>query len=222
MVVRQVRDPAYGSRSDQSRDHILSAAAKLFRDQGFTATTLRQIAAAANMKAGSIYYHFSSKEQILDEVLDVGLLRIFATVKEAVEQCGEEADAETRILAAMGTHLRTLLSRSEFTSVNIRIYGQLPEGTRERHHPKRRQYGLFWDDLFRQAIDEGVFRGDIKVRPLREFVLGALNWTVEWFDPEQHSVNELVERCTKLILNGVYRQAEPGTSAGHQRRPQKV
>lgn len=213
MAVQQMRNPAYGSRSDQSRDHILSAAAKLFRDQGFTATTLRQIAAAANIKAGSIYYHFSSKEEILDEVLDVGLSRIFTTVKDAVAKCGPEADIEKRILAAMGAHLRTLLSRSEFTSVNIRVYGQLPEATRERHHPKRRQYGLFWDDLFRQAIEDGVFRSDIKVKPLREFVLGALNWTVEWFDPEQHSVNELVERCTKLILNGVYKQQEHGPFA---------
>ncbi len=221
MSTRQVRDPAYGSRSDQSRDYILSAAAKLFRDQGFTATTLRQIAAAANMKAGSIYYHFSSKEQILDEILDVGLLRIFETVKQAVEDCGEGADAETRILAAMGAHLRTLLSRSEFTSVNIRIFGQLPEGTRKRHTPKRREYGHFWDDLFRQAIEEGVFRGDIKVRPLREFVLGALNWTVEWFDPEHHSVDELVERCTKLILNGVYSQDRSERCAEEDRNPRK-
>lgn len=214
MVAQQLRDPAYGSRSDQSREHILSAAAKLFRDQGFTATTLRQIAAAANMKAGSIYYHFSSKEQILDEVLDVGLLQIFGAVRDAVEGCGPGANSETRIQAAMSAHLRTLLSRSEFTSVNIRVYGQLPESIRERHHPKRRQYGLFWDELFRHAIDDGVFRGDIKVRPLREFVLGALNWTVEWFDPEQHSVNELVERCIKLILNGVYARAGRGSPEG--------
>lgn len=204
MAVVEKRDAAYGSRSDHVRDHILSAAAKLFRDQGFSATTLRQIAAAANMKAGSIYYHFSSKEQILDEVLEAGLTRIFTRVREAVEECGPDAGVEMRILAAMRAHLKTLLSRSEFTSVNIRVYGQLPLAVRERHRPMRRQYGLFWDDLFRQAIEAGLFRKDIKVKPLREFVLGALNWTVEWFDPEQHSIDELVERCTKLILHGVY------------------
>lgn len=206
MAGQQNYDPVYGSKSDQSRDLILSAAAKLFRDQGFSATTLRQIAAATNMKAGSIYYHFSSKEQILDEVLDTGLTCIFSTVREAVANCRPDANVETRILAAMDAHLRTLLSASEFTSVNIRIYGQLSETIRQRHHPKRREYGLFWDDLFNQAIQSGVFRSDIKVRPLREFVLGALNWTVEWFDPEHHSVDELVERCTKLILKGVYKR----------------
>ena len=206
MAVSQKRKATKIEKAESPRDQILSAAAKLFRDRGFAAATLRQIAAAANMQAGSIYYHFASKEEILDAVLDVGLARIFEAVRQAVAECGSKAGAEDRILAAMSAHLRTLLSRSEFTSVNIRVYGQLPEQIRQRHQPKRRRYGLFWDDLFKQAIEAGAFRSDIKVRPLRQFVLGALNWTVEWFDPERHSVNELVERCTQLILSGVRRQ----------------
>src|SRR5215475_5023908 len=65
------------SKSEKSRDSILSAAAKLFRRQGYSATTLRQIAAMAEIKAGSVYYYFDSKEQILDEVLHLGLLGVF-------------------------------------------------------------------------------------------------------------------------------------------------
>ncbi|MBS0529403.1 MAG: helix-turn-helix transcriptional regulator, partial [Proteobacteria bacterium] len=57
------------SKSEKSRDSILKAAAMLFRRQGYSATTLRQIAATAKIEAGSIYYYFGSKEQILDEVL---------------------------------------------------------------------------------------------------------------------------------------------------------
>ena len=63
------------SKSEKSRDSILEAAAKLFRRQGYSATTLRQIAAMAEIKAGSIYYYFDSKEAILEEVLHRGLLR---------------------------------------------------------------------------------------------------------------------------------------------------
>jgi AcrR family transcriptional regulator len=59
-------------KSERSRDLILHSAAQLFHRQGFSATTLRQIAARAKIKAGSIYYHFDSKEEILDEVLDRG------------------------------------------------------------------------------------------------------------------------------------------------------
>src|SRR4051812_44361199 len=67
---------AQTSKSEKSRDTILHAAARLFRRQGYSATTLRQIAAMAEIKAGSIYYYFDSKEQILDEVLHLGLLSV--------------------------------------------------------------------------------------------------------------------------------------------------
>lgn len=190
-------------KAELSREQILLAAAKLFRDQGYAATTLRQIAAAAQMKAGSIYYHFSSKDQILNEVLDTGMKRNFTAVKEAVALCGADADPEAHILAAMSAHLRTLLSSSEFTAVDIRIFGQLPPEIQMQHQVNRAAYGKYWDDLFRAAIEAGQFRKDIKVTPLRQFVLGALNWTVEWFDPETQSVDELIDRCTKLIISGV-------------------
>src|SRR5450759_3559345 len=65
---RTAREIAQISKSEKSRDSILEAAAKLFRRQGYSATTLRQIAAMAEIKAGSIYYYFDSKEAILNEV----------------------------------------------------------------------------------------------------------------------------------------------------------
>jgi hypothetical protein len=65
-------DKALVTKSEKSRQSVLEAAAKLFRQQGYSATTLRQIASLAEIKAGSIYYYFDSKEAILDEVLDQG------------------------------------------------------------------------------------------------------------------------------------------------------
>lgn len=191
------------TKADQSRDHILSCAAQIFGDKGYAATTLRQIAAAANMKAGSIYYHFSSKSDILDEVLDTGLEQVSKAVKIAVAKCGDDASPEERFVAAIDAHLRAILSHSEFTSVNIRIYSQLPEPIRARHREKRKRYGQVWEQIFQQAIDADQFRKDVKIEPLREFVLGALNWTVEWFDPKKHSLDELIERSTQLVLNGI-------------------
>ncbi|MGP8122167.1 MAG: TetR/AcrR family transcriptional regulator, partial [Xanthobacteraceae bacterium] len=82
-------DIAQISKSEKSRDSILEAAAKLFRRQGYSATTLRQIASTAEIKAGSIYYYFDSKEAILDEVLHRGLLRVFEAVKTALKQAGK-------------------------------------------------------------------------------------------------------------------------------------
>lgn len=196
-------DPASISKSEKSRDSILEAAAKLFRRQGYSATTLRQIAGMAEIKAGSIYYYFDSKEDILDEVLDRGLHRIFDAVKTALKDAGRVSHRR-RIGIAIETHLVALLEVSDFTSANIRIYGQLPERLKKRHRPIRRAYAKYWDRLFLDARRAGEIRADIEIVPLRRFVLGALNWTVESFDfSKKDAVLKLARRTELLIFDGV-------------------
>lgn len=190
-------------KSERSRDLILQSAAQLFRRQGFSATTLRQIAAKAKIKAGSIYYHFDSKEEILDEVLDRGLRHVFESVKNAVERAGNVSQRH-RIGLAIEAHLVALLESSEFTSANIRIYGQLPEHLKKPHRPLRRAYAEYWDQLFIDARRAGEIRADMDVVPLRMFVIGALNWTIEWFRLENRdAVLELAQRTELLIFEGV-------------------
>ncbi|OUR86920.1 TetR family transcriptional regulator, partial [Cycloclasticus sp. 44_32_T64] len=64
----------------KTREKILDAAASLFSQQGYNGTALRDIASALDMKAGSLYYHFDSKEQLVLEILKIGLENIIQTV----------------------------------------------------------------------------------------------------------------------------------------------
>jgi len=199
-------DKALVTKSEKSRQSVLEAAARLFRQQGYSATTLRQIASMAEIKAGSIYYYFDSKEAILDEVLDQGLHRIFEAVKTALKKAGKVSHRR-RIGLAIETHLVALLEASDFTSANIRIYGQLPERLKNRHRPLRRAYARYWDQLFLDARRAGEIRADVEIVPLRIFVLGALNWTVEWFSySKKEAVLKLARRTELLILDGVTRK----------------
>ncbi len=191
------------SKSEKSRDSILEAAAKLFRRQGYSATTLRQIAAMAEIKAGSIYYYFDSKEAILEEVLRRGLLSVFEAVKTALKRAGKVSHRR-RIGLAIEAHLVALLEASDFTSANIRIYGQLPEHLKKPHRPLRKAYARYWDQLFLDARRAGEIRADIEIVPLRIFVLGALNWTIEWFGfNSRDAVLKLARRTELLIFDGV-------------------
>ena len=197
------------SKSEQTRSLILAAAARLFRDQGYTASTLRKIAAAAGIEAGSIYYHFNSKDEILDEVLDLGLRQVFEAVKETRAACEAQGEGFREIFAAMvHTHLTYLLQASDFTSSNIRNFSMLPTAMRERHRPLRRAYADEWDDALGKALAAGSIRSDIKIVPLRQFVIGALNWTVEWFDANRYSIEIFSNKATELILDGML--TEPG------------
>lgn len=198
------------SKAEKSRAEILRAAARILRDYGYKATTLRQIAEEADMKAGSVYYHFKSKEAIVDEVLNAGLSDLLSGVSAAVRRFDAPYDHHTRIATAISTHLDFLFKASEFTSANIRSYGMLPNHFRERHGGIRHQYGRLWDKILSEAQEDDAIRPDIKIVPLRQVMLGALNWTVEWFDPNKAgeeegylSLPEFSEMLIKLLLEGI-------------------
>lgn len=60
------------SNASETRENLLKLAARTFGTQGYSATTMRKIAEQAGIEAASIYYHFSSKEQLVDEVMEQG------------------------------------------------------------------------------------------------------------------------------------------------------
>lgn len=203
LVSKRLASKSLPTKSEKSRNLILQSAARLFHEQGFSATTLRQIAAAARIEAGSIYYYFDSKEAILDEVLDRGLRHVFESVKVAVNGAAG-ASHRKRIELAIEAHLIALLESSDFTSANIRIYGQLPEHLKKPHRPLRRAYARYWDKLFLDARKAGEIRADIEIVPLRIFVIGALNWTVEWFRLEsKDDVLKLARRTQMMVFDGI-------------------
>ena len=93
------------SKSDISRARILDAAAKMFRQKGYAATTLIEIARAAGMQAGSLYYHFGSKDELLEEVLDIGMRRVHEAVEESQERLPADSSHRDRIRVAVEAHL---------------------------------------------------------------------------------------------------------------------
>ena len=82
--------------SRRLREKGLDASADLFVEQGYTATTLRQIAKRAKIDAGSIYY-FASKDEILDEVMDIGIRAVFVAVRTSVEALSDSTSNREKI-----------------------------------------------------------------------------------------------------------------------------
>lgn len=187
-----------------TRERILLEASRLFRHHGYAATTLREVADAAGIKAGSIYYHFESKEQILGEVLDKGIQAVAAAVRERVDALPKGASARMKVAAAIEGHLWGLLHHGDFTSANIRIYGQIPPAAKNRHRKVRREYADYWDALLDEAVQRRELRRDIGATVARLFVIGALNWTVEWYNPQKGSFDDFVKQITTIVFDGTF------------------
>ncbi len=189
-----------------SRQAILDTAARLFRQEGYAATSLRAIADACDMKAGSLYYHFASKDQIVSEVLDIGVQRVFDAVKAAVQALPPSAGLQATLHCAIEAHLRALLHAHDFTSANIRIFGQVPAGVRASHRALRRRYEQYWRDLLAAFQLRGEIHAGTDLQRSVFFLFGAMNWTTEWYDEKKSGLTVVAGELADLVVNGLQSQ----------------
>jgi TetR/AcrR family transcriptional regulator, cholesterol catabolism regulator len=198
-----VVEPALKSVGAVSRQAILDTAARLFRQEGYAATSLRAIADACNMKAGSLYYHFASKDQIVSEVLDIGVQRVFDAVQGAVEALGPESSLKATLQCAIEAHLRALLQAHDFTSANIRIFGQVPADVRAAHKDLRKRYEQYWRDLLADLQHRGDIGAQKDLQRTVLFLFGAMNWATEWYDEKKSDLGSVAEELADLLAHGL-------------------
>lgn len=197
-------------RASATRKRILDVAARQFRTFGYAGVGLRGIAADAGMKAGSLYYHFDSKEEIVAAVLEIGIDLVYDTVSDAVHSVTTEQSADVVLRIAINRHLAAFLTWSDYTSANVRIFGQVPAAIRSVNLPARQRYEQLWDGLLERLKHDGLARQDLDVRATRSFLLGALNSTLEWFDPERGDIDALADTYADILMSGIL---EPGREA---------
>lgn len=200
-------------KSSRTRRRLLDAAARLFKERGYAGTRQEDIADAAAIKAASVYYHFSSKEELMGEVLDQGIARCFDAVTAAVDALGPEAGLRARLRAAVAAHLDMLLRHGDYTAANIRSFGQVPEPIRRRHWPLREAYGDYWRGLLESGQRSGELKKDADLSLLRMLLLGSLNWAIEWYDPRRKTADEIAVTVVEMFLDGVAGEAESVTDA---------
>ena len=193
-----------------SRQAILETAARLFRHQGYATTTLRAIAGECGMKAGSIYYHFASKDEIVSAVLDIGVQRVFDAVRTAVEALPADAGLASTLQCAIEAHFKALLHAHDFTSANFRSLGQVPEHVRASHRALRRRYERYWRDMLLRLQQRGEIRSGPDLRRTVFYLFGAMNWAAEWYDASKSSLSIIAGELAGLVAHGLH--AQPGAA----------
>ena len=150
--------------------------ARLFAKGGFEATSMRDIAAGAGMLAGSMYYHFRSKNDLIAAVYEAGVAEIGAAVDDAL---GEARGPWPRLEAACVAHLDSLLANSAHAAVMTADLSRLDGRLRRRLVTLRDGYEKRFVALVEAlplpaATDRSLWRLQL---------LGALNWTPTWYRP---------------------------------------
>lgn len=181
------------------RQALISAAARLFRDKGFAATSTRDIAAAVGMHSGSPFYHFRSKDALLYAVMEAGMHAAMARQAGALEAAAD-ASARQQLHWLIRAHFETLLGPgNDFIPVMLFESRHLQPLQRAALADLQAAYEAAWIPVL-QALQA---RGELRAPPAlaRLLILGALNWSVQWFDPAgAASLDELAEAALLLFL----------------------
>ncbi len=196
-------------KSDRTRQRILDTAAQEFRRRGYAGTKVNDIATAANMRAASIYYYFESKDQLFEEVLEIGLRLVFEAVRKAVSAVPPAASQRARIEAAVQAHLVMLHEYGDYSSANIRNFGQTPNEIQRRQLELRRSYGEYWRKLLQDAREAGELRPETDLSLLRMFVYGAMNWSLEWVKPGKLPATALARQLCNTLFDGIITPSSP-------------
>lgn len=197
------------------RKKILQAAANIFSKKGYAEATLAEIGTEAGTHAGSLYYYFSSKEELVEEVLNIGTRGVSELVKEAVAALPENSLHYERIKVAFEVHISQMLVKDDFIVAYWKIVDQVPAEIRDRHLEAPREYGRYLQSLIDAAKDAGEIRQDVNTRMMRLMLVGSSVYALDWYRPSGPlSPKQIADTLIDMIFSGVGARCPEASGTG--------
>ena len=177
----------------------------MFAERGLRATTVRDIADGAGILSGSLYHHFSSKEEMVDELLRDFLDWLFNRYREIV-------DSEANPLERLKGLFMVSFEAIEDRHAQVVIYQD--EAQRLLAQPRfsyiedmNRQQRKMWVELLNQGVNEGYFRPDLEVDPIYRFIRDTTWVSVRWYRPGGPLTAEQVgQQYLAIVLGGITKE----------------
>lgn len=173
---QRARSTAKGT--EVPRDRILHAAAHLFRKKGYKGTTVRDIAEAVGILSGSLFYHFSTKEEILLEIMREAFLSVCLAHEKVL---ATDADLVSKFRELVRNELEAILSddRQDFHAVVYFDWREAPEAALPELTRLFKRYKNCWHQAFKACEDAGKLRCPPDIA--EHVVVGALRGVMGWF-----------------------------------------
>ena len=174
------------TKGDRTRRRLLDAAAAEVARHGRAGASLGAIASAAGLKPGSIYFHFGSREQLIDAMLEEGVRESLARLDRAMTEVPQGAmtevprgarpgDPRARLRAAIRAHLDALHDLRDYAAVVLAPALALDGPPGAAFRELRRVYLQHWSRLVEDAQGTGVLAAGVPAPIVRDLILGALN-----------------------------------------------
>ena len=195
-----------GERDDGNRRQaLISAAAQLFKRQGYDATSTREIAALVGMQSGSPFYHFGNKQDLLLAVMVEGMQQAIARQHAACTHTTADSAREC-LRQLIRHHFDVLLGPdSDFIPVMLYEWRSLAPEQRKAITELKDDYEAAWIPVLQALHDTGQLQAPVGLARL--MIFGALNWSVQWYEParkntmaKRATLDELTDTALQLFL----------------------
>ena len=207
---------------EAKRNAVLQAAAQLFNERGFHATSLDDIAARLNVTKPTLYYYVKNKDEILLQCVRQGLDMMLAGIEVSRAAGGQAID---QLITCMQVYARIVTQ--DFGMCLIRVGDeQVPPESRK----ELRRLKSAIDQEFRRLVAEGVAEGSLAPcdPKMTAFVIaGALSWIGRWYQPGgEYTAEQVTQQCVETLMGGVLRRPQaagrsPATAPGQKPRARR-
>jgi AcrR family transcriptional regulator len=192
-------------QANSRRDELLELAAVMFAERGLRATTVRDIADGAGILSGSLYHHFASKEEMVDELLRGFLDWLFERYREIV-------DSEPNPLERLKGLFMTSFEAIEHRHAQVVIYQD--EAQRLSSQPRfsyiedlNKQQRQMWIDVINQGVKQGYFRRDLDVDLVYRFIRDTTWVSVRWYQPGGPlTAQQVGQKYLAIVLGGIQKE----------------
>ncbi len=182
------------------KEHIDAAARNLFRERGYRATSMRDIAQTVGIEAASLYNHIDSKESMLQHIcfnMAEKFLAIMCEVKHL------KANPELQLKEAVRRHVEIIISHTAESAVFVHEWKHLSEPHLASFKKMRDTYEHFYRDIIRCGGQSGLFK-DIQENFAVMVLFSAVNRLYDYYKPDgKLNPTQIAESITDIFLNGI-------------------
>lgn len=195
--------------AEAGRREVLGAAATVFMERGFAATSVDDIAEVLGSTKGRIYHYYRSKADIFLDVLTLSMLDLLERIRPIAER--RDLRPDERLHAAARMHATVMMTQSARSRVAVQgteMHLMQEAGAKQRRALQafvdmRDEYEQYFADIVADGIRAGLFR-DVKPRLAAKPILGALNWINMWYRPRPDSdIEDIAEEFATFVVNGL-------------------
>jgi len=185
---------------NKRKQEILTIAARIFRQKGFNATSMNDLANECGLFKGSLYHYFKNKEQILQEVIQL----YFDYLLPYLEPINSSKELPTeKLRMSLEIQMRAIEVNRDAVSVTLREDRALENPYREAYIAQRNRLEDHLVGILEEGIEKGMFR-KVDIRMTTKAILGMCNWAAIWYSRTGRlSAKAIAEHFTDLAMSGL-------------------